>query len=142
MEDIWNAIYETERWPEWWPGVIEVEKVRDGDEQDRGAVFRHLWRSRIPYAVRFEVETTVVEPPHRLDAIARGKLAGEGKWRLAAHEAGTIVTYEWNVRTTVPWMNLVAPLGRPVFEWNHHVVMRWGGEGLARRLGARLVARS
>jgi hypothetical protein len=37
-------------------------------------------------------------------------------------------------------MNLLAPLARPLFEHNHNVVMRWGGEGLARRLGARLLA--
>ena len=35
-----------------------------------------------------------------------------------------------------------ADLLRPVFEWNHHAVMRKGGEGLARRLGAQLLARS
>ena len=33
-----------------------------------------------------------------------------------------------------------APLLRPVFAWNHDIVMRQGGEGLARLLGARLVA--
>jgi hypothetical protein len=27
-----------------------------------------------------------------------------------------------------------------VFEYNHGAVMRWGGEGLARRLGVRLLA--
>jgi hypothetical protein len=27
-----------------------------------------------------------------------------------------------------------------VFEYNHDAVMRWGGEGLARRLGAALLA--
>ena len=36
-------------------------------------------------------------------------------------------------------MNLLAPLARPIFEWNHDVVMRRGAEGLARLLGARLV---
>jgi uncharacterized protein YndB with AHSA1/START domain len=24
---------------------------------------------------------------------------------------------------------------RPAFAWNHHRIMRWGGEGLARELG-------
>ena len=41
----------------------------------------------------------------------------------------------WNVRTTKPWMNLLAPLARPLFKWNHDVVMGWGAEGLARKLG-------
>jgi hypothetical protein len=52
----------------------------------------------------------------------------------------TAVTYEWKVRTTKRWMNLLAPLARPIFDYNHNVVMRWGGEGLARRLDCNLLA--
>ena len=52
----------------------------------------------------------------------------------------TAVVYDWQVATTKRWMNLLSPIARPVFEYNHDVVMRWGGEGLARRLGARLLA--
>ncbi len=48
--------------------------------------------------------------------------------------------YEWNVSTGKRWMNAVAPLARPVFAWNHDLVMRWGGEGLARELGLPLLA--
>jgi hypothetical protein len=121
--------------------VEEVTRLRDGDEEDVGAVFRHRWRSRVPYAVEFEVETTRVERPRLIAAAARGKLAGTGTWRFWEGSA-TAVTYEWNVATTAPWMNAVAPAARPVFQWNHHRIMRWGGDGLARRLGAHLVARS
>jgi hypothetical protein len=39
-------------------------------------------------------------------------------------------------------MNLLAPVARPIFAWNHHAVMRNGGVGLTRKLGARLVAQS
>jgi hypothetical protein len=52
----------------------------------------------------------------------------------------TAVLYEWNVRTTKAWMNLMAPLLRSVFEWNHDWVMRRGGEGIAQLLGCRLLA--
>ena len=136
---VWNAIYEVERWPEWWRGVEEVTLLRAGDADNRGAVYRHRWRSRVPYPVEFEVETTRVEAPHLIEAVARGKLAGEGRFRFW-HGSATAVTYEWNVRTTVPWMNVAAPVAKPVFEWNHHQIMRWGGESLARLLGARLLA--
>jgi hypothetical protein len=37
-------------------------------------------------------------------------------------------------------MNLLSPVARPVFRWNHDYVMRTGGEGLARLLGARLLS--
>ena len=52
----------------------------------------------------------------------------------------TAAVYEWNVRTTKRWMNLVGPIAGPVFRWNHDQVMRLGGEGLARHLGCRLIA--
>jgi hypothetical protein len=34
----------------------------------------------------------------------------------------------------------LAPLLRPVFEWNHDWVMARGGEGIAQLLGCRLLA--
>jgi hypothetical protein len=37
-------------------------------------------------------------------------------------------------------MNLLAPAAKPIFQYNHNVVMRWGGEGLARHLGCKLLA--
>jgi hypothetical protein len=52
----------------------------------------------------------------------------------------TAVTYEWNVHTTRAWMNLLAPVARPLFEYNHNVVMGWGGDGLSQLLNCRLLA--
>ena len=45
---VWEAIYETERWPVWWRGVARVTKLSDGDGEGRGAVNRHRWRTRVP----------------------------------------------------------------------------------------------
>ena len=81
-----------------------------------------------------------VERPGLMEGTASGELAGSGRWRLIEDRGVTAVIYEWDVRTTKRWMNLLAPLARPVFKWNHDVVMGWGGEGLARRLGVRLLA--
>ena len=39
-------------------------------------------------------------------------------------------------------MNAVAPVGRPLFAWNHHAVMKNGGVGLARVLGVPLIAQA
>ena len=80
------------------------------------------------------------ERPVRVYGRATGQLEGSGHWRLFEQGNLTVVTYEWNVRTTKPWMTALAPVARPVFEYNHDVVMRWGGEGLARRLGCNLLA--
>jgi hypothetical protein len=138
-EDVWEAIYAIERWPEWWRGVHAVEKLEHGDADGVGALYRQEWRSVIPYPVRFETRITRIELPHLIEADADGELAGTGRWRFFGGRE-TAVTYEWNVRTTRAWMNLVAPLARPIFRWNHNVVMHQGGEGLAELLGARLLA--
>ena len=46
------------------------------------------------------------------------------------------------VQSTPRWMNLVGPLARPVFVWNHDCGMRQGARGLAGAVGGRLIARS
>jgi hypothetical protein len=65
---------------------------------------------------------------------AHGELTGRGRWGLREDGGGTRVTYRWEVATTRWWMNLVAPVCRPLFQWNHDVVMQWGYEGFCRRL--------
>jgi uncharacterized protein YndB with AHSA1/START domain len=145
-ERVWDAIYESERWPGWWRGVVAAERLSGGDGSGVGQVSRYTWRSRLPYDLDFEMTTTRVDKPYLLEGQAKGELAGVGRWRLF-EEAGvagadpvTVVVYEWNVSTTKRWMNLLSPIARPVFEWNHDWVMRNGGEGIARLLGCRLLA--
>jgi hypothetical protein len=81
------------------------------------------------------MRTTAVERPQRIEGRASGELEGLGVWTLRADGGWTEVRYDWSVRTTKRWMNLLTPVARPFFAWNHDVVMRWGGEGLARKLG-------
>ena len=142
QEAAFEAIHDQERWPEWWRGVEEAEELEPGEEggDGVGSVSRLVWRSRLPYRVEFEVTTQRVERPHLMEGHAVGELTGTGRWRLFERDGATAVLYEWNVSTTRAWMNLLAPIGRPVFEWNHDWVMARGGEGLARLLGCNLLA--
>jgi uncharacterized protein YndB with AHSA1/START domain len=138
---VWEAIHDQESWPRWWRGVEEASAVsRPPGGGDVGTVSSMVWRSLLPYRVHFEVTTTRVEPMILLEGRARGELEGVGRWRFYEQEGVTAVLYEWNVATTKPWMNRMAPLLRPAFEWNHDWVMARGGEGLARLLGCRLLA--
>lgn len=136
---IWTAITEVERWPQWWRGVESVELLRIGDSRGIGARHRYTWKSKLPYRLRFDMETTHVEPFARLEGRAEGELSGTGCWTFSECHGICSVRYDWHVTTTRPWMNLLAPLARPIFAWNHDVVMAWGGEGLARLLSARLM---
>lgn len=139
-ERVWDAIYDSERWPEWWPGVLEAEKLEEGDESGVGQFGRYVWKSKLPYKLEFHARTTKVERPHLLAGTVEGELAGTGTWRLFEEDGITVVTYRWEVETTKAWMNVLTPIARPLFAVNHDFVMRNGGEGLAKLLGARLLA--
>jgi hypothetical protein len=139
--DVWNAIYEVERWPEWWRGVERVERLAAGDDNGVGQAFRNRWRSVLPYTVEFDVTIRRADPPSLIELDADGELAGEGRWRMF-HAGAVAITYEWHVRTTRAWMNALAPFAGPAFKWNHNAIMRRGGEGLAGRVGGALLAAS
>jgi hypothetical protein len=130
---VWEALQDAERWPEWWRGVVRVAELEPRER------YRIAWRSRIPYDLEFEFAVRRQDAPRSMDGDATGDLEGTGHWRLFEQDGVTAVTYEWNVHTTKPWMKAIAPVARPVFEYNHDVVMRWGGEGLARELDCKLL---
>lgn len=140
IEGVWALIERAERYPLWWKGVQAVDLVTPGDALGVGQVSRLRWRSVLPYTLTFDMRVTRVEAPNLIEGEATGELEGRGIWRLYAAPSGTAVVYDWRVRTTEPWMNALGPLARPAFAWNHDRVMRQGGVGLARALGARLVA--
>jgi hypothetical protein len=137
---VWEAIHDQKAWPGWWRGVEDVIELEPGDEDGLGSYSRLTWRSKLPYDLVFEVRTTRVERPHLMQGDAVGELTGKGLWRLYESDGTTAVVYDWNVRTTKAWMNLLTPIARPVFAWNHNWVMARGGEGIAQYLGCRLLA--
>ncbi|HEX8967578.1 MAG TPA: SRPBCC family protein [Chloroflexota bacterium] len=142
IQAVWDAIYHSERWPHWWPYVAAVDELAPGDSEGLGEVRRYTWTTQLPYKLVFESTVTRVEPPRILEASVHGQLVGTGRWRLTRTECGTLVRYDWNIRTRVDWMNALAPIARPFFAWNHDVVMRAGGRGLGRLLKARVQAGS
>ncbi len=139
-ERVWDAIYDSEAWPRWWRGVERVVEIAPGEPSGVGRVGRYTWRSKLPYDLTFDTRTTRVERPHLLEGEASGELSGLGRWRLWEEAGLTTVTYEWKVGTTKRWMNLLAPIARPAFEWNHDWVMGHGATGIAALLECELIA--
>jgi uncharacterized protein YndB with AHSA1/START domain len=136
VEKVWEEIFHTERWPDWWKYVRRVDQLDPGDAGGVGRRQHLVFSTRLPYRLGFDVQARRVEPPSLLEAGATGELEGVGRWTLTPDDGGTLVRYNWDVRTTRWWMNLAAPVARPLFRWNHDALMREGGESLARRLGA------
>jgi Polyketide cyclase / dehydrase and lipid transport len=139
IERVFAVLEDSGAYPEWWKGVTAVEVLEPGDADGLGKRARFSWRSVLPYTLSFEGRVTRTEAPHLLEGHATGELEGVGVWHVFEGPGGTAVLYSWKVRTTKPWMNMLGPLPRPALRWNHDVVMRQGGVGLARRLGASLL---
>lgn len=138
IEAVYDVLKDAAGYPRWWKGVQSVEVLEQGDEDGVGEVERFTWRSALPYSLSFESRVARVERPYLIEGHASGELEGVGTWRLYEGQ-GTAIVYDWRVRTTKLWMNLFGPLARPAFMWNHDVVMRQGGHGLATELGAQLL---
>jgi uncharacterized protein YndB with AHSA1/START domain len=135
VDKVWNLIYDSENWPRWWKGVERVEVLQRGPNGGAvGGVARYTWKSSLPYRLVFDMTTTEVIPYKLIKGDAHGELTGTGTWTFVAGDDGTSVRYVWDVVTTKAWMNVLAPLLRPAFNWNHDVVMAWGREGLEAEL--------
>jgi uncharacterized protein YndB with AHSA1/START domain len=139
LEKVWSEINSPLAWPQWWKGVESVIDMQHGDELGVGSVKRLTWKSKLPYRLSFNSKVISVEPMKRIEGIAFGDLDGKGVWVFEGQNGSTTVNYYWTVKTTKPWMNLLAPIARPVFEWNHNVIMGWGKEGLAKRLNCEIL---
>lgn len=137
IDQVYDAIADSLSWPAWWSTVTKVEEVVNGDPATGvGNVRRYTFKGSLPYRLSFELTVTDADRPRRLAGRAAGELEGTGVWTLTQEPGGvTLTRYDWNVRTTRWWMNLVAPLARPIFKRNHDFVMRAGAKGLCARLG-------
>lgn len=137
LDAVWEAICDCESWPQWWKGAERVVTLECGDAGGLGARREYIWKSALPFRLTFVARVTRIEPLRLIEGAVEGVLAGTGCCRLWQEQGLTIVRYEWQVRTARRWMNLLSPLVKPALRWNHDLLMRAGGIGLARHLRAR-----
>lgn len=134
IERVWAVLKAVEEWPSWWRAVQRVKELQKGDADGLGAVYRLTWKTALPYRLTFDMRVDRIEPMSALGGRAFGELDGAGLWTLRPQDGGIHVRYDWNVEVTKPWMKALAPILRPVFAWNHNIVMGWGEEDIRSRL--------
>lgn len=136
---VWRAITDTEQWPRWWPGVVAVRRLSDGDAQGVGRQQQISFRTGLGYRLHLVLEVTEVLREERLRARAGGTLAGEGIWLMKQADVAagghTDVTFVWRVTLPPGILRTLAPWLAPLFRWNHKRVMRAGRLGLTAYLG-------
>lgn len=140
LPEVWDLIYDSVQWPQWWKGVLAVSVIKAGDETGLGGVRKYTWKSVLPYRLEFDMELVVIDHYRYMKGVAAGELDGIGEWYFEEKDGITYVQYNWNVFTRKVWMNACHFMLKPVFEFNHHQVMAWGAKGLARKLNAELLS--
>lgn len=138
-EDVWTYVGDPLEWTSFWPGLEDVRPLgREGGTPD----YRLVFKSFLPYTLALDARIARSDPPRELVMDTTGELRGRGTFTLLRlGPRATRTRLVWETETTLLWMNLSAPVLRGLFEWNHDVLMRRAGNGLADRLGARVTHR-
>ncbi|OSZ78747.1 hypothetical protein CAP35_11010 [Chitinophagaceae bacterium IBVUCB1] len=139
IETVWKLIYDSEKWPDWWKGVVSVTETYKGDERGIGSIRRYKMRSPMLYTLSFDMELTERADLELLKGNASGQLDGTGAWMLTYKDGITDVQCHWHVATTRWWMNTFAFLLRPAFHYNHAAVMKNGAISVADKLQTEVV---
>ena len=135
VEKVWETLAHYSAWTTWWRGIRKVEVVREGESSGVGTVLRQGWRSWIPYTLVFDLEMIRLESKRLLEGRASGDLEGICKWTFTPVNGGTEIRFTVDVRPGRWWMNLPLPLVPQIVRANFETIMRWGREGLERKLG-------
>jgi uncharacterized protein YndB with AHSA1/START domain len=132
-EKVWDALITAEDYPRWWPSIVSCRSLTPG-VRGLGAKAERAVRGRLPYTLRYTTTITHFDPPREAAYDALGDLVGKGRFIVSPAGTGTRVVFHWEVQTTGFWLNLLAPLFRWLFAWNHNRVMAEGERGLCRWL--------
>ena len=121
-----DALRRFESHPDWWRYVRSTRRTVPDRAGSAGITVQYEIQSPLLYSLRFDVELQRAVRPRLITTRATGDLSGTGEWRLSEADGVTTIRHLWNVATTKPWMNAVAPVGRPAFHWAHDRVMEGG----------------
>ncbi len=127
-EAVWDLVADPRTYPRWWSEFLEVTPLND-IEGVGARVAVHV-RAALPYHMRFQLESVHYDRPHATEVRVTGDLVGYMRWLFAPYERGTYLVFEQEVRTGKRLLNVLAPLGKPFFAWNHRGMMRHGEQGL------------
>jgi uncharacterized protein YndB with AHSA1/START domain len=135
VDRVWEALSAGESYGEWWPCIVGYRSLTPG-VTGVGSRVERVVRGALPYRLRYVTTITRMRAPVEADYTSEGDLKGVGSFSLAPRDGGTEVIFHWDVETTSRVMNLLAPVLKPLFGWNHNWVMCRGEAGLARWLAA------
>lgn len=136
VEAVWPEVGDPRAWKGYWSGLVDVRPHDPSAPPAPGASYDLVFKSFLPYTLTLTARIEESDEPHRLVIATSGELEGAAEYELEGTDGRTRTRLVWTASTTKPWMNALAFVLRGLFEWNHDVLMRRAGEGLASRIGA------
>jgi len=100
LQEVWDAIYNSLEWPQWWKGAVSVIEIEKNDENGINGIRNYTWRSALPYKLNFNMRLIENKPLESLKGVAFGELQGDGEWLFTQRGSLVCVQYNWNVITT------------------------------------------
>jgi len=130
MDRVWTVLLDIQNYPAWWKNFRRVRLVR-GDGKSVGSIIECEVRGSLPYSLSYQLEVLEAARPTHILLRSTGDLVGSGRWEFSQTSPGaTQAVYYWDVATTNPILNLVAPLARGAMARNHQRVMANGYDAL------------
>ncbi len=129
LKTAWEIVSDSADWQQWWPG-LKSAVITNYHEDIIDSSVNLTWRSKSGYHLKHTVTITGIEPGRIIRFKSTGDLMGHGAWRFEEHGGITHMTIDWHVQTTKWWMNVLAPVLRPLFVRNHTELMKRGEAGL------------
>lgn len=124
--DILNDIGQ---YPAWWPEIKDVRQIDEARAEVR-------IRAALPYTLHVQLEKEITDKPAGiLRTSLTGDLEGWSSWSMTPVGRYCLLRFDEEVVTTRPLMNALSPIARPLFRFNHSLMMRHGERGLSSHLG-------
>lgn len=122
---VFAVLERADEYPRWW------RQVREAEPLDEEGVGRARFRSFLPYdLVVVARQTRRDESAHLLEISLTGDLEGWARWRVEPRDGGARAVFEQEVEVRRSLMRALAVPCRPLFRWNHALMMRGGLRGL------------
>ena len=122
--DLWSTLAHTERYRAWWPWLRELDV--DGEGLAAGTVATLVIQAPLPYQLRCTLRVLDADPPHRLEAVVTGDLAGPASLELVPVAAGTAARLAWTLDVQSALLRPLSLLARPALAWAHDRIVERG----------------
>ena len=137
-EKVWSVVLDIECYPSRWKNFRRVKIIR-GDGKSVGSIVECEVRGSLPYSLTYALEVLESDEYRHILLRSTGGLVGTGRWAFGEAEPGVSkAVYYWDVQTTNPILNLVAPLARSALARNHEQVMANGYAALRPHVEAKI----